>query len=984
MSPTSLPAPPTAASQIADFQRLCEARTGRVFADAMEFHRWSVDQSSDFWRALWETVDLPWSGSLDRVRVGDEIETAEFFPDVRLNYAEALLRPIDGLEDAPALRSVHGGGAVEVLTRRELREAVERTSAALAALGLRAGERVVLIAPSHREMTVAVLAAAALGATVSTGTPDVGVAALLGRFEQVDPVLLFLDRGPAKEPETLVEGLLAGLPTVRHVLTLDALPLPEQPTVPVDRLADLVATAGDRPEWPRLPFAHPLFVMFSSGTTGPPKAMVHGVGGTLIEQVKEQRLHCDLRPGDALYFHATPTWMVWNWQLAALALGVQVVLFDGPLAGPATLWELVERHGVTQFGTSPAYLQLCEDADYRPAAHHDLSVLRAIMTSGSVLHEWQYDWVAETVGPVPLQSVSGGTDILGCFVLGHPDLPVRRGRSQSLGLGFDLAAVDEAGEPLVGAEGDLVCRAPFPSRPVGFLRDPDGRRFHAAYFVDHPGFWTHGDRIEIAADGTSRVLGRSDGVLNVNGIRIGPSEIYQTLRSVPAVSECMAVEQRDPVRAGSTRMVLLVVLAADAVLDAALDREIRRVLRRENSAAHVPELVLAVPALPHTHNGKRSERAARDAVNGDPVANETSLRNAECLDAIRAAVRGSARLPEPRPATEIAAPVTLDPGPAPAPADGDLLAVRELWQDVLGVRPEPDDDFLDMGGSSRGVVELLRRIKLQQGLDVTIEAFFADPTPAGLARAVAAARSTTLERSRLLRAGAGRPIHLFCDAWGQLNSFHTLVARLRTTRPVWGIAPPVDEADGTRIPVAQVVDEAVAQVRTVQPVGPYSLLGYSFGGLVGYEVAARLRTEGHDVDYLGLLDVLPPTAALTPAERRAHSWEGRFATLTSSKLREALTRRLGGITGRTVEPDRERAEYEKTSGTFDAHVPRPYPGMVTYYQAADRRPVIGNQLAAWLRLAPHLVVTTVPGHHETMLGNPFVDEVAERISVTLR
>ncbi|WP_181784806.1 AMP-binding protein, partial [Pseudonocardia pini] len=430
------------------------------------------------------------------------------------------------------------------------------------------------------------------------------------------------------DADALVEAVLAGLPTVRTLVLLDALPLPATGAVPVVRLADLVAAAEGLPaaEWPRLPFDHPLFVLFSSGTTGPPKPIVHGAGGSLLEDVKEQQLHSDLGPGDVMYFHATPTWMVWNWMLPALAGGIHLVAYDGPIVGPQTLWTIVAEQGVTALGTSPAYLQLCQDSGYRPRAEFDLGHLRSILCTGSVLHEWQYDWVADAVGELPLQSVAGGTDIMGCFLVAHPDVPVRPGRSQARSLGMDVVAVDAEGRELVGEIGDLVCRKPFPSRPVGFLRDPDGTRFHEAYFVDHPGMWTHGDLVDFEPDGTSRLHGRTDGVLNVNGIRIGPSEIYRTLGGLPEIAEAMALEQRDP-----HRMVLLVRLAEGAVLDSTLDRTIRRVLREQNSAAHVPSLVVAVDDFPVTHNGKPSERAARDAVNGDRVGNESALRNPQCL-----------------------------------------------------------------------------------------------------------------------------------------------------------------------------------------------------------------------------------------------------------------------------------------------------------------------------------------------------------------
>ena len=620
---------------------LRSARSGIGWAPLQDLHAFAVGEPDLFWRVLLDWSELPWSGSADTVLVGDDVETARFFPDLRLNYSEALLRRLPGLDDdAVALVSVHADRPAERLTRRELRHAVAAAATGLAGVGITAGNRIVAVAPNNARVTVAVLAATALGATVATAAPDVGTAALIGRFEQVEPVMLLVERSQLWDgADERVAALLAGLPTVRRLVVLDELPLPPDSVVPTSRLSDLIGAVHGvaDAEWPRLPFDHPQFVMFSSGTTGPPKAIVHGTGGVLLEHIKEHRLHGDLRPDDTLYFHTSTAWMMWNWQLSALAVGACIVLYDGPVLGPATLWEIVGDERVTVFGTSPAYLQLCQDAGYRPAEAVDLARLRAVLSTGAVLHDWQFDWLAQSVGPQPLQSISGGTDILGCFVLGHPELPVRVGRCQARSLGLDVAAVDEDGKELVGRVGGLVCRRPFPSRPIGFLRDPDGTRFHAAYFADHAGMWTHGDLVEFDPDGSARMHGRSDSVLNVNGVRIGPSEVYIALRRIPEIADAMAVEQSDPDHRGQSRMVLLVVLRPGATLDGELHRTIRRTLRREASPAHVPSVLAAVPELPITHNGKRSERAARDAVNGERIANEAALRNPACLPAIRLA-----------------------------------------------------------------------------------------------------------------------------------------------------------------------------------------------------------------------------------------------------------------------------------------------------------------------------------------------------------
>ncbi|MGY1601019.1 acetoacetate--CoA ligase [Geodermatophilus sp. SYSU D00815] len=970
-------APHRPAGQLADFRARCEMAAGHALPTPGALHRFSVEHPAAFWRTLLDWSELPWSGSADVVLTGEDVETARFFPDVRLNYAEALLRPLPGADDdSPALTAVHADRRAETWTRGRLRADVRRTAAALAGAGLRAGDRVVLVAPHSGSTVVVGLAVAALGAALSTAAPDMGAGTLLGRFEQVEPALAVLDRS-AMAPDT-VAAVLAGLPTLRRALVLDDEPLPAG-DLPVDRLADLPAGPAGEPGFERFPFDAPLFVMFSSGTTGPPKAMVHGAGGTLLEHVKELRLHVDLGAGDTLYFHTTTAWMMWNWQLSALAVGARIVVNDAPVTGPESLWRLVGEHGVTVFGTSPAYLQLCQDAGYRPAGAVDLSRLRAVLSTGAVLHDWQFDWVADAVGPVPLQSISGGTDIIGCFVLGSPEVPVRRGRCSARSLGLDVAAVDADGREVVGAVGELVCRRPFPSRPIGFLRDPDGSRFHAAYFAAHPGTWTHGDLVDFDEDGTARLHGRSDGVLNVDGVRIGPSEIYTVLRSMPEVADAMAVEQRDLASPGSSRMVLLLVLRDGVVLDAGLERTVRRRLRAEASAAHVPSLVLAVPELPMTHNGKKSERAARDAVNGDAVPNLSALRNPGCLEAIRAAAAGR---------RECEAPARPAPATA-APADEVLLReVTRIWCEVLGRRDaDPGDDFSDLGGTSRQVLSLLRRVRLELGADVPVQEFAADPTPGGLARAAAAAPAGATEHSPLLRSGHGRPVFLVADAWGQLNLYGGLVERLVTDRPVRGLRLPLVDAGGRHRTVPELAEEAVARLREVQPEGPYSLLGYSFGGIVAYAAATALRRDGAAVGFLGLVDVLPPAAALTRTELRARGWARRLER-ARQLLRRPWRRAVAADTGAGATEAEFFAGSERVVNAFR---PEPFDGAVTYYLAQGRLPIVGNSLAGWRRVAPHLLVTEVPGHHMDLdeertgvLGGRHVGTLAARVSATLR
>jgi acetoacetyl-CoA synthetase len=976
-------APGKRPTQLAGFRDRLTELTDRDLSDPVALHDFSVDRLRDFWRAFLEWSNLSWEGSAEVVCTDDDVERAVFFPGVRLNYAENLLRRLAHTDDsAPALTSVHGDGTRERLTRAELRATVRRTATALSVRGVVTGDRVVVIGPNNARVVVAALAIAALGGSISSGMPDMGPAALLGRFEQVEPVTLLLDRtgttGWDGRPGNALHALLEGLPTVREVLLLDDLPLPVA-GVPCVRLADLVERVDpeDPPaEWPRLPFNHPLFVMFSSGTTGPPKALVHGAGGTLLEHVKEHRLHGDLDGHDTLYFHTTTAWMMWNWQLSALAVGASVVLYDGPLRGPETLWQVVADEQVTVFGTSPGHLQLCQDSDYRPRDVLPLPRLRTVLSTGSVLHDWQFDWFASAVGAQPLQSISGGTDLIGCFVLGHPEMPVRRGRAQSLSLALDVAAYDQTGRPVQGEIGELVCRRPFPSRPLQFLRDPDGRRMHEAYFAENPGVWTHGDLVDLDADGTARVHGRSDGVLNIDGIRIGPSEIYRILHGIPEIDTAMAVEQRHPTEPGSSRLVLLVVLNPGVVLDAELQGRIRSTLRRQGSAAHVPSVVLAVPEVPLTHSGKPSERAARDTLNGDRVVNVAALRNPSSLTALAAAVAElSNTTAQPRVAADDASPYD----------DATTRAVTLIWQDLLGAGSQDQPiNFFDLGGTSRQSMTLLRRIRLDLGRDVSMESFLSDPTLSGL---IASVRRAGAGRPSivLLAEGdpQGGPLFLIHDAWGDVDVYRPLAGLLRGAGPVYGVRADLAGPDGKAKSISELAAADLAAVLEATPREPLRLAGFSFGGLVSFEMARLASAGGHEVQFVGLLDAFPPLGSLSPLQRRARWAAGLLESvvpgLSDRTLRQVLRDRL-----RPEQRPTDRRLLERSGEVYDQHRWGRYDGSVTYFRARRRIPLIGRLLGSWRHVAPHLTVLSVPGNHHDVLAQQHVDALAERMTAALR
>jgi acetoacetyl-CoA synthetase len=963
------------------FVQFCEERSGESFADPQAFHAFSVERYRDFWRLFLDWVDPVREGGPEPVCSDDRPEFASFFPNLRLSYAENLLAPRSAEEDARvALVGRHGDGSREEITRRELRERVRNVAAHLRELGVGPEDRVVAIAANNPAATIGALAAATLAATFSSASPDMGAAAILSRFEQLSPKLLLASLGSGNVAE-----VAAALPTLQALVALDDTPVPAEIELPVHRLSELAAAPPPTPlpeGWERFPFNHPLFILFTSGTTGPPKCIVHGAGGTLIEHLKEHCLHGDLGPKDTLFFQTSAAWMMWNWQLSALACGATVVLYDGPLTEAGTLWQIVAEEKVTVFGTSPPYLQLCEDSGFSPKHEAPAPSLRAVLSTGSVLRDWQFDWVAGEVGPVKLQSISGGTDIIGCFVLGHPQLPLRRGMLQSRSLGLDVQALATETTPSDSGVGELVCRNPFPSRPLGFLGDEDGSRFHDAYFAANEGVWTHGDLIEFDADGQARIHGRSDGVLNIQGVRIGPSEIYQALRELPAVQEAMAVEQH---RDGDTRLVLLAVLRDGEQLGRELTLRIRKTIAAQTTALHVPELVVAVDELPVTHSGKRSERAGRDAVEGREAANRRALANPDSLQQINRAV-------EEAEAAQAAG------GVEALGEDASLQdKLRAFWETALGLEGiGKDEDFFALGGTSLQAVEVFTSIRDRLGVELPLSALIEAPTIAELTAAVEDP-GRHFQPLVQMRVGSDEPpLYLVHSIWGDVLGMRQIVTGMESDVPVYGIrARGLNPGEEPQASVEEMAASHVALIRELQPQGPYRLAGHSFGGLLAFEMARLLAEQGEEIDWLGIIDAEFDDGAHTFARR----WSHRIAVpfhYAHVVLREPLTSLkilfrdvIPGLVRRGfahLQRDAALAEAEATwmEGASEAHRrlaahflvlaaayrPRPYRGSMTYFLPTVRRfHLFADPLPVWRRvIAGEIEIEPVPGPHVGMVA----------------
>lgn len=627
-------------ARLTHFRRLLEARTHRTFASYHDLHRFSIEHLEDFWASFWDFADIAGERGGTIAADLDKMPGARFFPDARLNYARNLLRRRD---DGPAI-IFRGEDRVErVMSHGELYTTVSRFAQALTGMGVASGDRVAGYLPNLPETIVAALATSSIGAVWSSASPDFGARGVIDRFGQIEPKVLVTADGYFYGGKTFdclerASAIAAALPSVRHVVVVPYVEhAPACESIPNAGIWPKVLDAYQPGEIPfrTLPFNHPLAILYSSGTTGLPKCIVHGAGGTLMKHLCEHQLHCDIHAGDRAFYFTTCGWMMWNWLMTALASGATLLLYDGSPLYPDgnVLFDFADAAGATLFGISPRFLAAVEKAGLSPARTHSLATVKTIVSTGAPLLPERFDFVyANLKRDVHLTSISGGTDIVGCFVLGNPTGPVWRGEIQARGLGMSVEVFNARGQSVHGHKGELVCTRPFPSMPLGFWNDPDGSRYRAAYFERFPGAWAHGDYAEITAHDGIIIHGRSDAVLNPSGVRIGTAEIYRQVEQIDAVLECVAVGQQ---WYGDERMILFVRLRDGAALDEPLVQTIVDRVRRNLSPRHVPAKIIQVADLPRTRSHKLAELAVRDVIHGRDVQNREALANPESLDLFR-------------------------------------------------------------------------------------------------------------------------------------------------------------------------------------------------------------------------------------------------------------------------------------------------------------------------------------------------------------
>ena len=630
MNPLWTPSPERAANtELARFMRLA----GK--SSYAELHRWSVEHSADFWELVWKFGQVRGEPGARRVINPERMPGAKWFPEGKLSYAENLLRSRDA---TPAIVFWGEDRVKRYLSKRQLYALVSRIAQALKDAGVKKGDRVAGYLPNVPEASAALLATASLGAVWSSCSPDFGVQGVLDRFGQIEPKVLFcadgyLYGGKEFDSQEKASRVLEALPSVEECVVIDYLGAPARAgTSLYDFLEPFDAGEID---FERVEFNHPLYILYSSGTTGVPKCIVHGTGGALLQHLKEQRLHSDVKAGDRLFYFTTLGWMMWNWLVSGLASEATLLLYDGsPFAQRGrVLFDFAEAEGMTHFGTSAKFIDALAKTGLKPKDTHRLDKLRAVLSTGSPLAPEGFDYIYQNVkSDLCLSSISGGTDIVSCFVLGNPMGPVWRGEIQAKGLGMAVEVFNEQGRPVTHEKGELVCTKPFPAMPIGFWNDPDGAKYRAAYFEKYPGVWRHGDWCEETEHGGLIIYGRSDAVLNPGGVRIGTAEIYRQVEQLDEVMEALVIGQDWE---ADVRVVLFVKLKEGIQLDEGLIANIKGRIRENTTPRHVPARIVEVADIPRTKSGKIVELAVRVVVHGRPVKNLEALANPEALEHFR-------------------------------------------------------------------------------------------------------------------------------------------------------------------------------------------------------------------------------------------------------------------------------------------------------------------------------------------------------------
>ncbi len=629
-----------AATHLARFIQLIGQQLDPAVRDWETLYQFSIDRPEDFWKAIWEFGGVVASERGSQVTENwPAMPGTRWFPDARLNFAENLLKHRD---DRLALIFAGEDGSRRQFSYAELYQQVARVATGLRAAGVGPGDRVAGYLPNLPETGIAMLATSSIGAVWSSCSPDFGVQGVLDRFGQIEPKVLFAAaayRYNGKDFDCLerVAELVTKIESIERIVIAPY--VADSPDL--SDLARAVSWAeftdnqADQIEFAQLPFDHPLYILYSSGTTGVPKCIVHGQGGTLLQHLKELMLHTDLKCDDRLFYFTTCGWMMWNWLVSGLAVGSTVVLFDGSPFHPDgnALWNLVDEFDISVFGTSAKWIAACDKAGIKPGETHRLSNLKAILSTGSPLLPESFDYVYRDIkADVQLSSISGGTDIVSCFALGNPLLPVYNGELQCRGLGMKVEIRNDDGKVVVDETGELTCSQPFPCMPVQFWNDPDGTRYRAAYFETHEGIWSHGDYARLTPRGGVVIYGRSDATLNPGGVRIGTAEIYRQVEKLDEIIESICVGQDFE---GDVRVVLFVRLREGVMLDDALRERIRKTVRANATPRHVPAVILDVPDIPRTVSGKITELAVRDVIHGRPVKNTSALANPEALEYFR-------------------------------------------------------------------------------------------------------------------------------------------------------------------------------------------------------------------------------------------------------------------------------------------------------------------------------------------------------------